>query len=205
MYRMKSAKLEMKVSDTFGQIGFDYEWDKAEEELLNLLVGDDKGLPGKLTTFLAEQEEFMDEIEFPATGPTDSILQTAAEIYLYMLNTPDTADSTARKKYFFANASPRNILETVLNMNKVKENENKNKDRSLSSSTKKLVHKLGTLMKFNIGKLDIASSTKSGLLPKIDNAEFAQLREGLLDCLQRNNCTGVEGYLKSIGYYKKNY
>ena len=107
-----------------------------------------------LTRFLAGKSTLK-------TSPPDSVLQIAAEMYFYCVNSLDN-DSSARKKYsddHFENASPRTIVETVL-----------------ISSTDKLVQKLGTFLTIKTGKWDIASSTKSGLLSRMDNVEFAHLR-----------------------------
>ena len=52
---------------------------------------------------------------------TDTLLHTAAEMFVYLTNCPRDNLFTKQKHFaeFFANASPRTIVETVLSINKL--------------------------------------------------------------------------------------
>ena len=63
----------------------------------------------------------------------------------------------------------------------------------------KLVEKLDNLIKFVIGKLDVADSTNSSLNNHLGNGQFSSIWNHLQDCLDRNNCTEVGKIMESIG------
>ena len=122
-------------------------------------------------------------------------------MYFYLGNCP-SVDSYSDQEYFrdfFAKASPRNIVETVLNINKLDAGKNGKLQIKSKSIPEKLFEKLDNMLKLFIGKLDLADLTNSSLNNHLGNGQFSSIWNHLQDCLDRNNCTEVGKIMESIG------
>ena len=123
-------------------------------------------------------------------------------MYLYLAICPDMDTFNTQTYYqdFFTNASPRTIVETIMNVNKL----DALNQPWPTSFIEMCIEKFDTILKLEIGILDIAVSTKTGLLSKVDNIRFGRFRKNLQNCLHENECLDIENYLQSLGYLQYN-
>ena len=190
---------EMTVGEMFENVkDYKEEWmEKEKHEYIPKCITDDV-----IDNYLSSLENKLNMKEINQSQITDSLLKSAAEMFIYLTYCP-SSDTFNKQIYYadlFATASPRSIVEAVLNMNKV-DSSQKGKKQVLPKS---VVEKLDTTLKLKIGILDTAFSTKSGLLSKVNDVQFGRLRKDLQDCLQEENCKEVENHIQSLGHLQLN-
>ena len=124
---------------------------------------------------------------------TNSTLQAAAQMFLYLANCPSPDGFRKQLDYadFFYNDSSKNILEAILNINKIDARKIRKNQIWSKSVTEKMVELVEKKLNLKIGKLEIASSTSSKLLQNLGNVQFKRFSQDLKDCLHRNICTEV--------------
>ena len=171
--------------------------------LLNdkILIGDDI-----IEDLLSSLENKIIMKEINQSQITESLLNSAAEMFMYLVNCPSEEILNKQKYYedFFLNASPRTIVWTLLNINKLESSQVGKSQVGHTRVINKLIEKLDTILHFDIGKLDIAFLAKTGLLSKVDNVQFGRWRKDLQNCLHENRCVEVMNQMKSLGHLQSN-
>ena len=96
---------------------------------------------------------------------------------------------------FFMNASPRTIMEVLVNIYKQDLIENGKKSIWGKNPSEYLVEKID----LDLGKLDSISSTESSLHKRINSSYFGIASEPLHKCLKESSCGDLHKITKSLG------
>ena len=96
---------------------------------------------------------------------------------------------------FFMNASPRNIMEVVVNIYKQDVIEN----NKVSICGKNPSDYLVETIELDLGKLDSMFSTESSLHGRINSSYFGSASEPIYKCLNASRCGELQKITKSLG------
>ena len=138
------------------------------------------------------------KLEEPGYNVIAPILETAAELYIFLTYCPPNNVNFFWKNFYadlFGRFSPRYILQTLSDLAKMKTGGTKKRNIPLN-----LLSRLDNYLPLEFEKIDLAMDKKSSLLLKIKSGQLQKYKTEFTHCTTKKKCNELIKILNNLGY-----